>query len=263
MKKISISVLLAFGLSSCSVHHARTYVGAMASRTTGEAGLSSASLSGGPLGGIHPDRPGLARADLDDSLGIAGFEGSPYVRTELNVGGLGVTLSAFQHDSSGEGTLDTAFGKIPAMTPIRSNLALSNVKGAVTFDFLDFELIRFSPGVALDLLDLEMSVSAPILGKEEEISTSVPVPLAFLQTEFNFGPVAATIDFGGMWIDVEEVSGLFIDVEVLLRVRPWDHVELMAGARWIMTDLEGINDGQNYSMDVDVMGFFLGIGVTF
>ena len=252
MKKLSILVLLAFALSSCSVYQARTYVGAMASWTTGESGLSDTSSGNKPSG-----------ADLDGGLGIAGNEASPYVRAEANVFNLGVTLSAFQHDSSGEGMLDMEFGEIAKNTPVESDLTLSSVKGAVTFDFLDFDLIRLSPGVALELIDLEMTVRAPTLSKEEEFSTSVPVPLAFVQAEFDFGPVAATIDLGGMWVDAKEVSGLFLDVEMLLRVQPWDNIELMAGARWILADLEGVTGGQNYSMDVETLGFFFGMGVTF
>lgn len=230
---------------------ARGYAGFMQSQVVGDAGLGVAN------GSV------TATIDVEDTLGLGDLESSPYGRAELGLGPLGLTVSAFQNDSSGSGTLTVPFGNISASTPVNSSLDLVDVKAAATFTLLDIGPVRIAPGVAVNYLDVDLQVAAPSLSITETVDGQVPVPMVFAQGEVDLGMVALTADVGGIVLDVGDLDGTAWDVEALLRVQPLSHVEVFGGFRWISYELAGTSGGQPFTADLELRGWFVGGGVTF
>lgn len=243
---------LLLGLPSCTDLEFRAYAGYMQAELSGDVGLAS---SGAP-------NIVSSTIDIDDSLGLED-EGSVYARVEAEAGIVRVTASAFQYDSTQLGTLQADFGNIPAGITVDTDLELNVLKGAVTFDVIDFGFLRVSPGIAVDYFDVDMTVTAVGIGIAEDLDIDVPVPMPFVEVEGAVGPVALTVGGGGMQVDYSDVEGTYWDVEGLLRFSPVDHFELFAGYRWIDVDGGGTADGQDYDTNLTLQGWFVGAGLVF
>ena len=245
-------VVCLLALPSCMDLRARAYAGYMQSELSGDLGLAPSFAPAAVSTSV----------DVEDSFGVSD-EGSPYVRLEAAAGPLNFTASAFRYDSDSTGTLQANFGDITAGLLVNTETEFFNAKGAVTFDILDVGFLRLSPGLAVDYFDIDVSVTAVGLGAQENLDVQAPVPMLFAQAEATVGPVAATVDVGGIAIDVGDVDGTYFDVEALLRVAPVSHIEVFAGYRWINMDGKGTADGQDFDADLTLQGWFLGGGFTF
>jgi hypothetical protein len=248
--------LASLTLASCSVTGlgARVYGGYMQTKMTGDVALEPSA------GGIGL---GTLLVDVEDSLGLNDAAGTPYGRVELQLGPARLTGSAFRYSEEGSGVLTASYGDIIVGTAVDTELDLTNVKGALTFDLINAGVVRLSPGIGVDFLDVDMTVRAPASGQTEEIEATAGVPLLFAQGEVDLGPVAATVDGGWIRIDLDEGDGTYWDVESLLRVKPLPGIELFGGFRWISIDVEGEDDGQRFATDLVLRGWFVGGGFTF
>ena len=146
---------------------------------------------------------------------------------------------------------------------VETDIEIMNFKGAVTFDIVDVGPLRLSPGVGVDLFDIDMTINAtaPVVASER-VEILTPVPMLFLQTELDFGLVGATLDTGWMSLDLGDVKGTWIDIEGLANFNVFGPFELFAGYRYISIDTEGEADGQAFEADIELQGWILGGGIS-
>ena len=158
--------------------------------------------------------------DIQDSLGLDDGEPSLLLRAELDAGPVRITGSAFQYSGEGTGTLTGDYGGIPASTQVQSEIDMLVGKAAVTFDLLDFDVVRFSPGVGVDIFTIDSTVTDINTMETESIDEVIPLPMIFLQAEADIGPVGLIVDAGGIDVDYDEFSGTFFDIEAMAIVEP-------------------------------------------
>ncbi len=204
--------------------------------------------------------PGLTLdpVDVQDNLGLDAKVGSPYGRVEMGFVLGSITASGFTHDQDGSGTLNARFGDLTASTPVTTSIELRNAKAALHFDLLNLGVFRISPGIGLDVFDINLEVSSLTL--TEQVDVIAPVPMLFIQGEVDLGAVEAVVDVGALKADVGDASGMFLDVEALLRYSPTPKIHLFAGARLIRIDANGTADGQDFDLNLTLKGFMGGVG---
>ncbi len=249
------AVALALSCVSCVDLGARAYAGFMQSDVTGDFALDS-SAGGANLSSI--------KNDVENQLGIDDESRSLWLKAEIDPPSWGrFSASAFRYDESGNGTLSAPFGDIPAGTDVATSLAFTNLKVAWTYDLLDVALAHVSPGIALDVFDIETRVNSTSPLAFEEVDTIAPVPMLYLQAGAEFGFVGFDVEAGWMSIDLDDADGDYLDLEAMARVNIAPKVELTAGYRFISIDGDGRADGQRFDAELELQGFFVGGGFNF
>lgn len=249
------TLLLASALvcAACSAPSARLHVGYMQPSLSGNMSLAPSAGGGGATSTI----------DVEDSLGLTDPASSVQIRAELDGGPIRLTGSAFRYSDEGAGQLTANFGDLTLGTNVTSSIDLTNVKAALTFDLIDTGVFRLSPGLAVDLFQVETVVTETATGTFESIDELLPVPMLFAQAEVEIGPLSAVLDAGYLEYDAGESGGTYFDVEALVLFEPADHFEVFAGYRHISLDAHTESDGQDLTADLVLQGWFLGGGVRF
>jgi hypothetical protein len=222
---------------------------------SGQAALESSI--GGPI-------PAGSSVDLEDDLGLDDPSGTLYLDADFEwvIGRFGA--SGFRYDQTGTGVLSNQFGDIVAGTPVESSVEITNVKGYWAIDVLDVGYLRFAPGLAVDVFDVDARVaSLTAISAFEEVEITTPVPMLYGELEGRVGPVAAQVDAGWMSLDLGDVEGTWWDVEGRVSVIVESRVELFAGYRLIDIDSEGVADGQGFEADLRLDGWYVGGGIRF
>jgi len=248
--RLSCLALALFALEACSGLKLGADVGYGKFAVSGDLGLGP-STGGPPTGSI----------DIEDSLGIKDGKGTPYVRVQGAAAVLAFTASGFTFNQNAQGLLKDAFGDIPANTAVNTDTDLTVFKGAVSFDILNVGVVRVSPGLAVDYLDMSFIPSAT--GISQEVKGQTPVPLLFLQAEANFGPVSAVVDLGGIQANLEQANGSLYDIEALVRFHPTANLHLFGGIRNLIMDADGDQNNQLFTADLRVTGWMAGVGLQF
>lgn len=247
------ALVLAAVLSSCSIPGARVQGGYTEVRLSGDAALSP-TLGGVPLGTIQNS--------IEHDLGLGDESGSPYGRVELALGLPRLTASAFRYQEEGTGRLEANFGNISAGTTVDSEMDFLNAKAALTFD-IDLGPVRLSPGAAVDVFDMEMSVVDGTSLIREEVDEVIPVPMPFLQAGLELGAFDLTAEAGAMSLELDDFEGEFFDATALANYEVLPHMEVFAGYRALSIDAEGVVDDQDFDADLLLQGWIIGAGVTF
>ncbi len=229
-----------------------------------DAGYGSFALSGDvglSPGGFTTPVP----VDMESEVGLGQRMGTPYARVEADFWIVSATFSGFAINQQGGGRLSQFFGTIPAGTTVTTDIDIKNAKAAVYFDLFDFDVVRISSGIGLDVFDLDLQTQATLgaITVNERVNAIAPVPMLFLQGEVDIGMAEIVLDIGGMYADIADANGKFIDVELFCRIEPVDHVHLFAGYRHIVLDVEGIAENQAFSGDIQLSGFMFGGGIRF
>lgn len=243
-------------MASCAAPTVRAYAGYTEMQLGGSIALEPT------LGGVSL---GTTQNNVEE-LGLDDDYGSPYARVEVGLGLPRLTVSAFQFEEEGTGQLQASFGNIIAGTTVRSSMDITSAKAALTFDFLNgitAGLVRVSPGIAVHAMDVKLAVSDSGSLITEDVDELVALPLPFVQAEVDVGWVAVTGEVGWIALDVEDVDGEFLDVELMLRLNPAAHFELFGGYRYLSLDVAGVADGQDFDTDLDLSGWMVGGGITF
>jgi hypothetical protein len=239
--------------ASCTTYEVRAYAGYMASELSGDIGLAP-SIGNAP--------PSQFRADLQDDFGMGDESSSLYVRAEAALLSFRVTASGFRYAEEGTGTLTANFGDLVVGTEVASELDMLNAKVALTYD-INLPILRLSPGLAVDYLEIDTSVRATMINAFEEVDVSAPIPMPYLQAEVDLGALALTLDAGWISASIEDGEGEFFDIEAMLHLQATERIEFIAGYRWISIDAEGDADGQRFDADLDLNGWFVGGGFRF
>jgi hypothetical protein len=241
--------ILLLGATSCSGLGARIEGGYAIFEMDGDLALAPTA------GGVSLD---TIRTDVQTDLGLDDQIGTPYARADLALGIARVSASGFMHDQDGSGTLTVQFGDIPASTSVNTEIEMMAAKASVIFDLLNVGVVRIGPGVGASFFDIDMSVASGIL--TEEINVVAPVPMVFVQAEVDLGPLDAMVEVGGMYADIEDAAGTFLDIEATVRYQIMDAIHIFGGARYIQLKGEGDIEGQDFEVDLKMQGVMLGIG---
>jgi hypothetical protein len=201
--------------------------------------------------------------DVGNDLGLDDATGSPYARADAALGIVGLTLSGFGLEQSGVGTLSASFGDIPASTTVATDLQLYNLKAVAVLDILHLGPVRLSPGLGVDVFDLDLDMRSTTFGLSESIDEVLPVPILCAQAAVDLGPFSALADLGGIYLSTGDVEGSFVDFELTARFQPLPNLEVFAGYRLILIDADGNPEGQDFSADLTVQGVVFGGGISF
>lgn len=222
---------------------------------SGNLSLAPSSLPGG--GGV------TASVDVENSLGLVDPSTSFHGRAELDAGPIRVSASGFRYSQSGNGRLTASFGDLSAGADVATNLDITNLKAAVTFDLIDTGVFRLSPGIGVDVFLLDGRITESVTASFEDVDDMLPVPMLFAQAEVDLGPVSGVIDAGFLDYETDEVGGRFLDIEAFVAFSPASHIELLAGYRYIDIDAFGESEGQELTANLTLQGWFIGGGISF
>jgi hypothetical protein len=241
-------------LASCAPQTFRGYAGAAFTRIQGEIALQN---TGGNL------NLAANMNDVKDQLGSGDGDASPYLRFEADWGANRVKASGFSHNSSGTGTLAGDFGDLPAGTAVSTDLDFTNATVSWSYDLMPGSLLRLAPGVEVGYYSLDVTVRAISSTAFENVDTDLIVPMPYMEAEVDLGAVSLAANAGLMAVNLRDANGRYWDAEALLRARPADKIELIAGLRYLLFDAHGAASGRDFDSDFDVFGWFVGGGVKF
>ena len=134
----------------------------------------------------------------------------------------------------------------------------------ILWNALDFGFLRVAPAIAVNLIDMNLDVRTTSgVAAVDNVDILAPIPMPMLQVALDLGVVGATIEGGGISVNLHDAGGTYWDVEGMLRAKPWKHCELFAGYRWIKLNARGKADGQDFDADLNVQGWTIGGGFSF
>jgi hypothetical protein len=204
-----------------------------------------------------------AEQDIGSAFGLGDERGSPWLRAQADLGTPVVTASVFWLRESGTGVLDSDFGGLSAGTQVASDLELACAQASCTFDF-GLGPVKVSPGLAVDVFDLDFRVRETLLGNSEVIDEILAVPLLFVRAEASLGPVAAIGEAGYLELpDIDGTEGRFFDAEAMLAWSVLPLVHVFAGYRFIELHANGDTDSDSFATDLEIRGWFVGGGLRF
>ena len=231
---------------------------------SGNVGYAQLAVSG-DIGYVSGSSAGNVRQDVKSAFGLGDDQGSPYARVALDTGVQVLSVSGFQFDESGTGTLEANFGDSPLLTagvPVRTDLEMTNLKAAYALQ-ISLGPVAISPGIAVDYFDLNLQVRDLIGITTESVELQAPVPLAFLRGEVDLGIVSAIAEIGYMEYGVDDVDGSLLDIEAMLQVHPTAMLSVFVGYRSMNLQADGLIDGDTFDTDITIGGFILGGGLRF
>jgi hypothetical protein len=252
MTSIPLALLAAaFGCGSCTQLQGTAQAGYAQMAIDGRVALSSAG------GGGSIDQ------DVKSSFGIGDPQGAPYVRAQFDFGTPVITVSAFTFDETGAGTLEANFGSITSGTPVTTDLRFTDAKVSLAFD-IPLGPVKIAPGLAADLIYLEMNVRSTLSSSSEELKVYAPVPLAFVRAEADLGLVGLVGELGYVKNpNIGDVEGTVWDGDVIAELHATRALQFFAGYRVIAVKGNGTVDDQDFATDLRVSGWNIGGGLRF
>lgn len=227
-------------------------------------GVSVVTLHGdvglGPSSGGQPS----AQLDIDDSLGIDKDHAAPHLRLHVWYEGTSLTFSQLRYIESGSGILSHDFGDLTQGQPVNTRARFANLMVALRHAVIDTEVLRISPGIGLEWVEFELEAESA--GVFERIDFTAPMPTLSLYTEVLLGPVQVSLDVVGSRAELPEFDGSLLDLEAMLRWQPLDPLpvmEVFGGYRLILMDGTERTGGKEYSADLLLDGWMLGIKFIF
>lgn len=231
-------------------------------QVTGEGGYAQLGLDG-DFGFVDGTSTASIQQDVESAFGLGDDQGSPYARVALDLGVPHLSASGFIFEDDGTGTLTANFGEnLTAGTAVDSEFDLAAAKIALAFD-IDVGPVTVSPGVAVEYVDLQMSVRDRIGIATEEVDLQAPIPLAFVRAQVELGPVTLLGEGGYLQVDVEDVDASLLDLEFMARVHPTEWLHVFGGYRLLRLEGDGEVDGDSVDLDLDLAGWVVGGGIRF
>lgn len=200
---------------------------------------------------------------LRSAFGLGDARGAPFVRGQVDLGPLAVSASLMSLQESGAGVLSSDFGGLPAGTPVASDLdvAIGKLTGAFA---IDLGPVTLSPGLQLDVFDLDFTARELVLGNREEIDELLALPLLFCRAEAELGGLRGSAEVGYLEIpSLDGNRGRFLDAEVALRWEVGSALDLVAGYRHLGIDAKGVSGEDTIVVDLVLSGWFVGGGLRF
>ncbi|MCK5942732.1 MAG: hypothetical protein KAI24_12220 [Planctomycetes bacterium] len=230
---------------------------------TGQVGYAHVRVGGEIALDDGGGSPSQNEQSVESAFGLGDWQGSPYLRAQVDAGGPVLTTSLFRLREEGRGQLADSFGGLPSGTTVESSLDLGVAKISAAYDF-DLGLVKLAPGVLFDVFALDFSARELTLGSREEIDEIVFVPMPFVRAEAGVGPFTAVGEIGYLEVsDLGDNEGRFLDAEVMVEWHPLPLGHFFAGYRYIDVDGSGKTGDESFSTDLQIQGWTLGGGIRF
>lgn len=245
-------ILLALPLlAGCANAVYRLEAGAMIARADGELALqgSGAAFASG------------SKNDVADDLGLGDSAPSAFGRLQADADKDRYRIQGFALNQDGEGQLSEAYGDIAAGEDVRSSLSFFALAANWNHVLLRTENLRLGAGAQAGYYRFD--VAARTATNREETVAEALVPMPFVEAELKFGNLAFGANFAGMYADVGDARGRFLDGEAFARWTVSSEFQVFGGYRYILFDAAGTATDRQFDADVAIDGLFFGVGVRF
>ncbi|HEX6813394.1 MAG TPA: hypothetical protein VF384_17380 [Planctomycetota bacterium] len=232
-------------------------------RMSAQAGYTQTAVSGQIA--LESDGGGSSssKQDIESAFGLGDAQGSPWLRAQAHFGVPVLTASGFWLKESGTGVLDASFGGLPVATPVATDLELGCGKFSLVFG-IDAGPVKLSPGLAIDVFDIDFRATETTLGNREEIDELLAVPMLLLRAEAPLEALNFVAEIG--YLETPEVDGndgSFLDVEAMIECVVLGQCSVIAGYRLLDLDAKGETDSDSFVTDLQIRGWFVGGGIRF
>lgn len=200
------------------------------------------------------------RVDIEDGFNVDDA-GTPHLKAEVHLGKWAVIASGFHFDEQSATVLTSSFGNIPATTPVSTDLTVFNIKAAVAYDVLDLEIVDVIAGVCFDYFSVDMDVRSA--AAFENLAFDAPMPLLYVRATAGISIVTGKLEVSWIDLDLGDAAGSYFDLDAMVSVKPMPFLELVAGYRNILIDVDGEVDNQDFDTHLRMSGWYIGGGVSF
>ncbi len=245
----SLALLLLLGLIGCAGQTYQVQAGPSFLRTRGDISLADSA-------GNLP-----ATNNMADDLGVGGTEIAPYIQGRSDFEQHRFRANAFFSDSDGQGTLANNYGNIGAGTPVSTKMDVFGIATNYSYALLEDEGYRVGVGGQLGFYSLD--VSARSATGRESVTTEALVPAPFFEGELYFDGLTLGASCAVLAADLGDGDGRYLDFEAYSQFRLNEDVDMRAGYRHIVLDVDGVATTREFDADVDVQGFFVTAGIRF
>ena len=227
------------------------------------AGVFQATMTGDT--GREGNVLGLADVDIDDDLDLSDEDNSIFAKARVSGAGINIWASGFETEQNGRSQLSVNFGDIAAGTTVRTNSEIRSLQAGISFNIIDVGGFRLAPGVGADYFDIELEAQDSVLNQIESLAEDGPIPLVFLDASFDppVIPLSVEAHIGGITGTYDDFDGLLLDGEATVHVHLLDPLDLYAGYRYIQFELDGVDDGEEFTADLVLSGLIVGAGLRF
>ncbi len=231
---------------------------------TVEGGLYAPKLDG-HIGLASTITTDVDTIDLDSSLALGSRQYEPYLRGEVNLGGLDLAVSGFKTSQSGTGTVTADFGNISAGSTVDSKLDLGFVHAALCYDMIDTKWVTLGAGLGADYFDLDMQVAETAFALSESVHVKQGLPLLVARGVFRTPvlPLDLQIEASGITGHYQDFDGTLFDVEALLHCKVVGPLSVYGGYRFMHFDFSGTADNRSFDGNVALSGLLVGATVRF
>jgi hypothetical protein len=238
-------------LAGCANSVYRLDAGAMIARANGDIALQ----------GTGPTFNSGAKNDLDSGLGLGDATPSAFGRLQADADDNRFRAEGFALNTAGEGQLEADYGDILAGANVDTSLSFFTLGANWNHAILRGENWRIGAGVQASFISLDVAARAP--GRREETVTQSLVPMPMIDGELRFGNVTLGATFAGMYADVGDATGRFLDGELYARWLLSSEFQVFGGYRYILLDAGGEASDRTFDADVAIDGLFFGAGICF
>jgi len=203
--------------------------------------------------------------DIGSAFGLGADQGLLYGRATFDPGVPAFTVSGFEFEEKGTGTLTKNFGGNPLLSAganVDSDFELSNLEASLVFD-IELGAGTIPPGLAADYFGFDLEVSNVNGLASELVELEAPVPLAVLRAAADIGIVSGVAEVGCMEADIDEVTAKFVDIDAMVTLHATEVLDLWVGYRHLAIDGDGVVDDDTFHADIRIAGIMLGGGVRF
>lgn len=251
MLRLSPLLVLLACFAACAGSKYHVDVGPFFAKSRGEVAMQNAS---GTLD------LGQNKNDLD-AFGLGDTQSSPYVRAQWDLKRHRVRAHGFSFGQDSNGTLDRDFGGLVAGSQVVTTMDFLAIDVNYAYELLRGKNYRFAGGVQLGYYALDLQARSAV--GREELDTTVLVPMPFLELEGLFGPFTLGGNISAMKADLGDADGRYLDAEAYARWSVAPNLDFFGGYRFVRLDGSGIASGRAFDADMDVHGYFFGVGFVF
>ncbi|MFN6145251.1 MAG: hypothetical protein ACK5AL_02705 [Planctomycetota bacterium] len=245
-------LVVAFALlAGCANSVYRLDAGVMISRANGDIALQ----------GTGPTFDSGPKNDVDSALGLGGSTPSAFGRLQADADDNRFRIEGYALNTDGQGRLEADYGDILAGTNVDASLSFFTLGANWNHAIFRGENWRVGAGLQASFISLDLAARAA--GRREETVTQSFVPMPLVDGELRFGNVSVGATFAGMYADVGDATGRFLDGELYARWLLSSEFQIFGGYRYILLDAAGKASDRKFDADVAIDGLFFGCGICF
>ena len=137
----------------------------------------------------------------------------------------------------------------PAGSDAHTEFDFDIIRGTYSYAFLQNERVRLALGLGVYAVPLNYSIRIESEGTSriEGADTVLPLPAVTMRAEWQIIPrLFLNGSVSGMYLEVSDFKGAFLDLGLGLEYRPWKHVGFGVGYNGMWVEIEGQSDDSDY-----------------